>query len=791
MDNNIKEVITGTNTELIKTLSGKEKNNALEVVALVYEDGSIEVAEYSDYESREVFVKEMMQLLKDNKIRNDQITKLDVNSKKIQKILEKANKEKLFDEMGVNNLIYDPKEAKKEHKLLKRFGIGAGAVVVAGTLIAGGVQLHKSLANSKEEPTNDNVVTDVVEEEGYGFYKYDLSLVLDMDEYESTVVDSEQKTGALNRLNILKAVNQPITLVDGETKQLTGLTIEQLIAVDAYVNSNIYETEDYIKNFGLYDFSSVTDDFQQSVLVIGASLANKEFDGTEIADIFKDEKVKNNYLKQLEYRDKILNAETSKEQKQLAKEYVEFLNDCSINQASSEYLDYDQHPGMAFATSVVVNALNYHNIKLDKEVVSEIIIIGDEDTQSKINSSNADVFNKLESATQFVTTMQEALADNEMYRIHNENERVKAETEEGYIPNYVSLRYEELDAIVREKLCDQTQINELTNKTLEKEEKLVTTEDQQLILANAVNIQRQLLDSGKGYYKDEQTAKLAAQLINVGDTATVTQNGVKFDTPEETAKIEDEAEDQTDDAKDKINSEQGLIDNSTPDKQQETENKIDNDIEQAEQEGIAYYNKVVNYYAANGDVAGIPAELQEAYNKLGADTFGLAKQTGIAKYMTNNQNKITGGEVNITIDPTVNPTDISENSSSDEVKIPATTPEVPSTPEGEQNTAPEDESSKTPEDTEQKPTLPEEGQVTIPDSTPSGEIQINPDLGDIDISDISTNPESTEIPSGFAPIVSEEEIANYSLIDIYGLDEYSDFTEEYSVSSGDAYTKTK
>lgn len=786
MNQTVKEVITGTNVEVLKKLDAKNKNAALEVVAIIYEDDSMEIHQYNDVKQTRVeYLQQMIKRLDELK-NNRQIiegktklTKLDTNSKKVQSILNDTKKQDALSAMGVTNLVYDEEEIKKDHKLAKGVAIGAGIVILAGGLYAGCQYLN-----------NDNMeeAQDIIEEEtGYGFYKWDLSKMEDMSEYESLVIDSEQKQGALNRLEILRNINNEVTLVDGKTKQLAGLTIEQLVAVDAYSNSNIYEREDYIKNFGLYDFSNVTDDFQQAVLVTGACLSNPEFDGTALADIFKDEDVKANYLKQLEYRDKILLAETSKEQKKLAKEYVEFLSDCSIDQSSSEYLDYDQHPGMAFATTVVVNALNYHNVVLDKEVVSELIIIGDEDTQSKVNSVCSDANAKIEAATEFVDILERALVENENTMIYNENEIKKAEKEERE-PVLLKLQYEELDTIIREMLCDQEQINELTNKTLEKEGKLVTKEDQEIILADAVNIQRKLLDAGKGYYKDARTAFLASKLLKPGDTYTETVKGVEFSSPEEVAEIEAAAPEETSKAKEELNEREGLIDNT----QGNTQEKIDEIIKDTAEEGQNYYEQVMNYFDNNGNVDGIPAELQEAFDNLGSDLFDLAKETGIARHETNDENKYSGGEINIEIDSDIDINDISEENN----QIDNTTPVDNGNNNYTENTTPVDNGNNnstentTPVDNGNNNST----ENTTPETTPTEEnnsnndnINIDADLSDIDITDISTDPTMDGIPTDFAPIVSDSEIStvsedviDYSLFDIYGIDEYSDFSEDYT-----------
>ena len=624
---------------------------------------------------------------------------------------------------------------EKNSKRMKKAALTVG---LAGALA---LTLTKCDSNGEEQQLEKAIETQIDEADymqGYGYYKFDLSKMEDMSEYSNApeilneaeieakygIKGVAQKDRSLLRLSILEQFNNEITLVDGKTKQLGGLTIEQLVALDAYCNSNIYEAEDYIKNFGLYNFSSITDDFQQATLAVGAYLANPEVDGSALADIFQDEEVKENYLKQLDFRDRILNAETKSEQNKIVDDYVEFLSECSINQASDQYLDYDQHPGMAFVTSAIVNSLTYHNIVLNKDIVSEIIIIGSEQYQSKLNSICADAQAKLDAAANLADNLKDCMTENYNITIDNEKE-IKLAEQEGREPVLKELYYPELYTLIREVLCDQNQINDLTNKTLEKAEKLVTEEDQKIILANGVNIQVELLNSGKGgYYKDAHTAQLAEQLQKKDDTVTETQKGVTFTTPEQVRDFEAKEPEKTQAAKDEYNKENGTIANSTPEEQKQAQEQIDNDIKNTEQEGLNYYNKVMSYYETHGNVDGIPAELQDAYNNLGADTFNMAKQTGFARYMTNEENKNSGGGINI--DSDYDDAEISDKPQDPVESVDNTTP--PSQ-DDDVIVVPPEENQPTPPEVNQ-PTPPEENQPVPP--TDSGDNN-NQDQSDDDI----------------------------------------------------------
>lgn len=523
---------------------------------------------------------------------------------------------------------------------------------------------HKNASEEEVVNTEVETITDDLDNQGYGFYRFDLSNMEDMTEYQNHteilnakeveakygIQNVSQKDRALLRLNILENFNGQLTAVDGKTELPYGLTIEQLIGIDAYANSNIYEAEDYVKNFGLYDFGNVVDDFQQATLNAGACLANPNVDGTALADIFLDEAVKENYLKQLDYLKQILNAKTDKEQKQYVNEYVKFLKDCSIDQTSDEYLDYDQHPGMAFVTTSVVNAINYHNIVLDKAVVSDIIIIGTDDVngQSKINSICSDAQSKIDAAINLVNSLEIYIPMNYNTMIDNEKEMELAAVE-GREPRLKMLYQTELDTLIREVLCDQQQINELTNKTLEKEGKLVTIEDQKAILANAVNIQRQLLNAGGGYYRDAKTAWLASQLLKPGDTVEITETGVAIDEDE----LEAVAPEQAQAARDSL----GLIDGRD---QAAVSQEIQNQQNAQSQIDSKKYTDALNWSIEHGFSKEIPSE----YKDLDQAALDALQQTIDAKDKTSEEKKYSGGEVTITVDPNIDISNISTDPNS-------------------------------------------------------------------------------------------------------------------------------
>lgn len=670
---------------------------------------------------------------------------------------------------------------KKEEKAkAKAEAKGTAAKVAAGGLVGAilvglGAYGHSVFGKNKEDemPIDNQTAIetqmDNTNVQSYGLYNFDLSEMEDMSEYETNLdilnakaVEEKygisgvtQKDRALLRLNILKEFNNEITLTDGTTKQIGGLTTEQLVAIDAYSNSNIYTKEDYIKNFGLYDFENVSKDFTNGSLAVSSYLANPEVDGKCLADIFQDEEVKENYLKQLEYRDAILNAKTDKDQKKAISEYKEFLEDCSIDQSSDSYLDYSNHPGMAFVTSTMVNALNYHNIPLGK-AVSDIIIIGNDESQtlSKLNTICANANQKLDDAIKLKDTLEiyipidtNTIKENNNIEIENAKE-LELAAKEKRTPMLKETKNlicdSEMYTLITEVLCDQGQINELTDKTLQKENKLVTVYDQQAISKDAVQYQIKLLEAGKGYYKDAQTAALAPQLTKPGDIATITEKGLNFNSDEAVKQIEQKAPSQTQAAKDALNQKEGMTDTSTDEKKSQFEGKINNDKAQTAQEGVNYYNSVVSYYEKNGDVSGIPSELQSVYNNLGESTYNMAKQTGIAKYMTNSEHKQSGGET--TIDKEFKDTETSKTETSP-------VPSVDNRTENNVTPTPVPTPEPTPTPTPTPTPVPGNNGGDINDEFKDA--KIDGDLIYVPKETTTNEGFSNEAPSNFAPVVED------------------------------------
>lgn len=689
---------------------------------------------------------------------------------------------------------------KKEEKAkAKAEAKGTAAKVAAGGLVGAilvglGAYGHSVFGKNKEDemPIDNQTAIetqmDNTNVQSYGLYNFDLSEMEDMSEYETNLdilnakaVEEKygisgvtQKDRALLRLNILKEFNNEITLTDGTTKQIGGLTTEQLVAIDAYSNSNIYTKEDYIKNFGLYDFENVSKDFTNGSLAVSSYLANPEVDGKCLADIFQDEEVKENYLKQLEYRDAILNAKTDKDQKKAISEYKEFLEDCSIDQSSDSYLDYSNHPGMAFVTSTMVNALNYHNIPLGK-AVSDIIIIGNDESQtlSKLNTICANANQKLDDAIKLKDTLEiyipidtNTIKENNNIEIENAKE-LELAAKEKRTPMLKEIKNlicdSEMYTLITEVLCDQGQINELTDKTLQKENKLVTVYDQQAISKDVVQYQIKLLEAGKGYYKDAQTAALAPQLTKPGDTATTTQKGITFKSDEAVKQFEQKAPEQAQASKDDLNQKEGLTDNSTDEKKSQVEEKINNDEAQTAQEGVNYYNIVMSYYEKNGDVSGIPSELQDAYNNLGENLYNMAKTTGTSKYMTDDEHKEFGGEE--TIDSDFKDATITDTEQTPEPSIDKRTDDTTSTPTISPTVEPTPSPEPTPVPTPEPTPTPIPGNSS--ENTSGNESSISKDFVDAEIDgdliyvpkEPTTNGTSTsEVPSNFAPAVENVQV---------------------------------
>lgn len=654
----------------------------IEKAIIYYKDKSSEILEFADASDAKDFCKAMMK----NGIELDK--KVFKTNTKTWKVAYKA-----------------AKEGNKEDSKVKNALVTAGLIVGLGGIVAASGAVGYQLANNKDKTTTKNTTDlDLADENGFGVYGFDLSNFADMDQYANETPDSLQKENAFNYLNILQNFNKSVNLVD-DTEQLGGLTVEQLIAIDAYSNSNLYSVEDYIKTFGLYDFSNLTDNFQQGAITTGAYLATGQVDGTALANIFKDEQVKSFYLKALEYHDKILNSESREDKKQAVKDFEKFMVDVAVDQTSENYLDYSSHPGAAFATTVIVNSLNYNNVKLSSNLISDIVIIGDGEHQSKLDTVCDQANVKIDDVKELVSKMKETIADNKNIKIYNANEIEKANLE-NRAPVLMSLQYEELDTLVSENLCDQEQVNDLIKNELTKTNQLVTVSDQEKINVNAIELSRDLQNKGSNY-ATEKEAKLAAQLQEVGDTAVDVEKSVNITTEQAKETLYSVSPEQAEKAREEYNRQNDIAD---------SEQDV---IESNTGKFLELVNQVVAYYESHSNVEGIPAELQVAYATLDLPTFNSAKNTGITKWDSKN-NKTTGGEITPIEAPAgstrdeevVKPDEPISNPTVSEPVTPEPTPEVPS-------------DVITPSDNNENNTI-------------GGETTILPGFEDIDISDIST-----------------------------------------------------
>lgn len=692
---NIQDVMLGANEKKYK--QNPYSFGYIEKAIIFYNDNTSSIVEFTDASDAKDFCKTM----KENGIELDK--KVYKTNTKTWKVAYKA-----------------AKEENKEDSKAKNALVTAGLIVGLGGIVAASGAVGYQLANNKDKKNTTDL--DLADENGFGVYGFDLSNFADMDQYANEIPDSLQKENAFNYLNILQNFNKSVNLVD-DTEQLGGLTVEQLIAIDAYSNSKLYSVEDYIKTFGLYDFSNLTDNFQQGATTTGAYLATGQVDGTVLANIFKDEQVKSFYLKALEYHDKILNSENREDKKQAVKDFEKFMNDVAVDQTSEDYLDYSSHPGAAFATTVIVNSLNYNNVKLSSNLISDIVIIGDGEHQSKLDTVCDQANVKIDDVKELVSKMKETIVDNKNIKIYNANEIEKANLE-NRAPVLMSLQYEELDTLVSETLCDQEQVNDLIKNELTKTNQLVTVSDQEKINANAIELSRHLQDMGSNY-ATEKEAKLAAQLQEVGDTAVDTEKSIDITTEQAKETLYSVSPEQAEKAKEESNEKNGTLSYETEQDRKATDDKISNDLEQKVKNDTNYVNQVVAYYESHGNVSGIPAELQAAYNNLDANIFNTAKNTGIARWESKN-NKTTGGEITPIEVPAgstrdeevVKPDEPISNPTVSEPVTPEPTPEVPS-------------EVITPSDNNENNTI-------------GGETTILPGFEDIDISDISTEASTSD-----------------------------------------------
>lgn len=740
----IQDVMLGANEK--KYNQNPRSYGYIEKAIIFYNDDTSEIIEFADASDAKDFCKTMRE---HNISLNGKVRKMNQKSWKV----------------AYKQVKQEETESKAKSALVTA-GIIAGVGIMAATAGVAGYKLGNRGNEITSEDTND---LDFSNTNGYGFYKYDLSEFEGIEQYINEIPDSLQKENAIKYLNILQKFNQKITLVD-ETEQLGGLTIEQLIAIDAFSNSNIYTAEDYVKTFGLYNFSNVNRDFQQGATVTGAYLANPEVDGTSLADIFKDETVKEFYLKALEHQHNILTAGNYSDKKQAIKDFEKFMTNVAADQTSGEYIDFSMHPGMSFATSAVIISLNDNNIKLSSELVSKVVVIGNDEQKSKLDTVCSDANAKLDEASKFISDMNGVLVNNQSIKIYNANE-VKQANAEGREPVLMSLQYGELDTLLTESLCDQSQINDLINKELIKSEQLVTEEDQQKILANGIEIAAKARTStdAKTSGKSKEQIYLEEHLQKKGDTATITKEDVKITTPEQKQDLINTNPELVAEAKNELNKKENLMANETKEEQQATQDKINQDVQNTTNEGINYVNQVVSYYENNGNVNGIPSELQSAYNNLGADMFNTCKNTGVSRWETRNQ-PTTGGE--ITPIPGMENVDTDANTSSNnttnEVIAPDSIPEQKAdevvTPGNDVKTptevvTPNDEVKAPTEEVTTPGTVVDTpiNQPTNPDGTIGGEVTVLPGMEDIDISDVST-----EVISPYsADVVTDADIDAY------------------------------
>ena len=711
---NIQDVMLGANEK-------KYKQNPyyfgyIEKAIIFYNDDTSAVVEFTDANDAKDFCKTM----KNNNIELDK--KVYKTNTKTWKVAYKAAKE-------------ETKEDSKAKNALVTAGLIAGVGIIAATSGAVGYKLHKdSNKNNAIESTTD---LDLNDENGFGVYNYDLSSFADMNQYADEIPDSMQKENAFNYLSILQNFNKNVNLVDG-TEQLGGLTIDQLIAIDAYSNSNLYSVEDYVKTFGLYDFSNLTDNFQQGAITTGAYLATGQVDGTALANVFKDEKVKTFYLKSLDYHNSILNAENSEAKNKAIKEFEEYMNNVTVDQTSADYIDYSSHPGAAFATTVIVNSLNYNNVRLSSALFSDTIIIGDGEHQSKLDTVCDQANEKLDDVKELVSKMETVIVDNQNAKIYNNNEIEKANLE-NRTPVLMSLQNEELDTLITETLCDQEQINDLIDKELTMTNQLVTVEDQEKINSNAIEIARDLQNKGltigaNGKHSSEEMAEIASNLQNKGDTYTSTKKGVTITSDKEKEALYRSNPNAVEKAKEEYNKKNGTTANESEKDKKETEDKMNKDQDNTFKEGVNFVNLVVSYYETHGNVSGIPAELQTAYNNLGEASFNTAKNTGIMKWEVKNNNQ-TGGKI---------------------TPVTPSKPSEPTTPE-EEVIKPDDPAPETPTTpvTPSEPTTPSEpAKPTTP--TTGGDVTILPGFEDVEIT-----PETTTQVGEENQAITEADIDEY------------------------------
>lgn len=663
----IESVILGCDKELYNKLAKDEKNNSLDFMAITYNDGNTEFEQYDEtkYSSREEFFKTVESILQQNGVtsKNAKIEYLFTTDRKIKKLLKQAEATARAEELGATNVKFSD-EALSEKQIKMRRAVATGiAVLGIGAITLTGCSLLKNSKSPEIKEIVTEETTEVVTEEtnvksGFGYYSFDLSNYNNLEEYlyDRNIPASYQKDASSLRLKAARGFNKSITLEDG-TKTIGGLTTRQLVALQAYGNSNKYTKEDYIKTYGLYDFSSISHDLEIATLNASAYLADKNVDGKELAVMIEDEKAKEFFLKLDALRVKVLNAKDNAEKNKTVKEINSLLAD-TMDGSKDSFIDFSKHPWMSFIVSAEVVAIDsYNNIVLDKDIIHEQIIIGNDDNQSKIDSICADANVKLRAAEELKENLKmyldtvdretlayENLNDNDKFAIDNcnpESYEKLGDMEKAKVDAFLDTP-KGLATLVVNNLCSQDQINLLTEMSLAKDEKLVTEESQSKILQNIVVVmQKAIVDGSKGFVKDEHTAKLASQLQKVGDKVVETQKGVEFKAedgsnekleqaaPEETGKAQEKAYEGT------FNHDAGKGTIETDKKHEEED--IAKAVQQQLQKDTDNVNKIVDSYTKDGANGTTPSEAEY----LPENVKEAAKDTGTAR---NEFEKATGQE---------------------------------------------------------------------------------------------------------------------------------------------------
>lgn len=563
------------------------KKDRVVAAYIVLNNGKINRMQITDKkQSAEEFKKEVLENIRNGGFNQEDLT----NPNKTRVLYDYYDELNNFKED--NNIVDEPEfigykdleyEEKIKEKIKKKTPIKGLIFGVALTLLAGvgGYHLVNRLNNKKEETEIEETF------EGYGYYKFNI-LGYNLEKYNELLPIIEQKTGTNLHYDILSGFNTMIETVDG-TKILSGLTTEDIVAIDAYANSNIYEDIDYIKHFGLYDLSGVSNQLTLAIQAAGAHLSNENVDGDVLADIFKDPVVRKSYLAQNDYLKRIKAASTRKEQKKIFAEWEKYIDEVSLLTISDNYIDYSQHPGMLFVTTAFATSFEYHNLYQNNTDIQKMILIGNEDYQSKINSVCSNALAKLENAQELITYTKQQL-DQELPI----NEEVR----------------ETLD-----KVCDQEHIIAMLDRELSKSNLKVTPFKQERALKEVL---KKGIESKKEY----------DPLKNGSLTVTTPQKEVsqeKIDEQISKGKLSEQSIKNFEQAVEEADKKTGDVNSSTEG------GYIESLKEEAQKTQEEYENIIINYYAANGDV-GMPASLTDAYNKLGEYLFNTARSTGIDKY---------------------------------------------------------------------------------------------------------------------------------------------------------------